>query len=806
MRKALLLFFLLILFSSINHGFAQNKTTITGSVKDSSQKPLSFVTVNLFRGTGTIQPFRSTYTDTKGAFSFSKLDTGIYLLNFSHTGYAELNRKIKLDGNPLSINDIALSPVSSLMKGVTVTARKPLIEQTDDKIVYNTESDPASKTETAIDILRKTPFVSVDGDNNIQVNGQSNFKVLLNGRETGMFTQNPKEALKGFPGALITKIEVITTPSAIYDAEGVGGIINIITQKKVVGYNGSISGFYSTQNNYSTSANINLKYDKLGVTGFYSRSGGSNMQGHNTIETVPLVPSLFTKRTIDGARVSDYFYNFGNLEISYELDSFNTISAYGNLNGGNNKMRLNQLITTEFPSSSTSNIFNQDSRYETPSATVGSDYIRKYRGIPEKEFSIRFNGSYSKNYGYNNSLQTGNGVDRFVLNNTNSLNHEYTIQSDYILPLKNGKKLESGIKGILRRASSDFESLLKYNPTDDYKINPDNSNLFNYHQEVYSIYSTYAFKVTNYNFRLGARLEHTDIEGNFLSSNASVVQHYNNLIPNFQVTRKWNQQYTSVLTYTIRLQRPYITNLNPFIDNNDSLNISYGNPNLGPQTIHNLSLQTRLQKGKTFAGITLYLFYSHDQIQQFPIFHQNTGVTETTYGNIGKEAQATLGFNINTALNNFWNIGSNLLVRYNDIRSTLDNSIARSGFSGSFNMNSSYKVTPKFTISGSGGFFKSPKTISSSTGFSNGYYQVNFGYKFFNEKLSTTINFNNFFVKDRTVKYVVDNPSFRTTNLNTVPYRVIYLGATWNFGKLKENVSKKKGVTNDDLLSGGQSN
>ena len=125
-----------------------------------------------------------------------------------------------------------------MLKEVVVNSQRPMVEQSDDKIVFNVEDDPTNKTETAIDILRKTPFITVDGEDNIKVNGKSNFKVLLNGRETSMFARNIKEALRGFPGALISKIEVITTPSAKYDGEGIGGLINIITKKKVVGYNG----------------------------------------------------------------------------------------------------------------------------------------------------------------------------------------------------------------------------------------------------------------------------------------------------------------------------------------------------------------------------------------------------------------------------------------------------------------------------------------------------------------------------------------------------------------------------------------
>src|SRR5687768_3065192 len=221
-----------LLFASPAQAQSQ-RYKIAGIVKDSAQKPLAYVTVSLFKQQQLQQPLRSSYTNDAGKFQFNSVDTGSYTVIISHTGFAEKQQDITVTDKDVSVEEVSLVRAAANMQGVVVTARKPLIEQQDDKIIFNVENDPATKTETAIDILRKTPFVSVDGDNNITVNGQTNFKVLLNGRETGMFAQNPKEALKGFPGSVITKIEVMTSPSAKYDAEGVGGVINIITKKKM---------------------------------------------------------------------------------------------------------------------------------------------------------------------------------------------------------------------------------------------------------------------------------------------------------------------------------------------------------------------------------------------------------------------------------------------------------------------------------------------------------------------------------------------------------------------------------------------
>jgi len=305
--------------------------------------------------------------------------------------------------------------------------------------------------------------------------------------------------------------------------------------------------------------------------------------------------------------------------------------------------------------------------------------------------------------------------------------------------------------------------------------------------------------------RVGTRIEYTDVDGDFMSSNTRVRQSYSNLIPNVQATRKWSNTYTTTLSYSLRLQRPYISNLNPFRSNNDSLNVFYGNPNLGPQTIHSLSLQNKLMINKTFVGITMTGSYSGDLITQYASFDRATFVNSTTYDNIGREVQLTMAVNFNTNLTPKWNLGMNGLLRYNSVRTDQANLPQNKGFSGSLFTNTSYKITSKITLSGSGGFMRSPYTLV-SLGVFQGFYQVNIARKFLKDKLSATINFNNFFRDNLRYRNVTEDDNFRRVTIFTMPYRAIYFGVTWNFGKLTENVSKKKGVTNDDLLggSGGQ--
>src|SRR4029078_5130614 len=221
-----------------------------------------------FNNTTAVQ---TTLSKDNGSFQLDKPDTGSYILSFTHTGFEEKKITIAVSSQPgdMQIEPVQLSRLTGVLKEVVVTSQRPMIEQSDDKIVFNVGDDPTAKSETAIEILRRTPFVTVDGEDNIKVNGKSNFKVLLNGRETSMFARNIKDALRGFPGALISKIEVITQPSAKYDAEGVGGIINIITKKRVAGYNGTLSSFNRTSDKLSNyNVNGNAKFGKFGVSVF----------------------------------------------------------------------------------------------------------------------------------------------------------------------------------------------------------------------------------------------------------------------------------------------------------------------------------------------------------------------------------------------------------------------------------------------------------------------------------------------------------------------------------------------------------
>ncbi|MCW3116109.1 MAG: TonB-dependent receptor [Chitinophagaceae bacterium] len=507
--------------------------------------------------------------------------------------------------------------------------------------------------------------------------------------------------MRGFPGAVISKIEVITNPSAKYDGEGIGGLINIITKKKVVGYNGSLSTFSRTSdklNNFSV--NGNAKVGKFGLSLFLHSGFSDPVLQHNINTTIPATQNIYSKRTLDGDQYASSNWNFGNAELSWEVDSLNTISLYTNIDSWSNKTVSDQTITTEFASSpSTLSFYTLNNKSNNPGVNVGSDYIKHFKKNKEREFSLRFLGEFGKNDSKLNSFQDNPGTDRYLINNSYAINNQYTIQADNSIPVSKNGKLEGGLKAILRRASSDFQSLIKYDEAANYKMNTANTDYFKYRQDVFSLYGMYNLKMKKSSFRLGARIEYTNVNGNFVSSNTQVKHNYFTLLPNIQFTNRVSTVTTLVFAYTKRLQRPYIWDLNPFVYNNDSLNISYGNPDLGPQTSHALSAQLRYGKGNTFAGINIEGSYSGNKILLYSSFDPQTGITKTTSLNIGKEFQSSLNLNFSTRITPKWNLFVNGSLRYSTVTNNSDASQSNSGFGCNFNLNTSYKITDKFTVS-----------------------------------------------------------------------------------------------------------
>lgn len=777
--------------------------TVGGRIIELSKIPAGNVNV-LLLSVKDSSVVKAAISDKTGNYKLHNIKQGSYLLSLTKPGFKKYFTSLSVSSDTV-FPELIIEEQPKELQGVTVIGKKPLIEQGDDKITYNTESDPLAASETALDILRKTPFVTVDGDGNIQVNGQSSFKVLLNGRETSMFARNVKDALRSFPGSLIKKIEIITNPSAKYDAEGVAGLINIITQKKVAGYNGGLNIVTATVGGFrNNSGSINLKYGKFGLSGFLGYGGNFRQENRTFDEMQSLQPIAFFKRISEGSELKKSYFIYGNVELSYELDSLNTFSAYFSPGGGGSNSDGASLFSIVLPSikDTVKSLFNSISDYSAPSLNTGVDYIRKFKNQPEKEVSIKLNGDFGKDNTYTNSVQDSPGIDRFIINDVKAINRQYTIQTDFIQPLGKTQKLELGAKIIIRKANSDYKSVVKYNAAEEYKVNQNNTDYFSYCQNVSSMYSTYNFKIKNISFRVGARMEHTELSGAFTTATSKVSQAYTNVLPNVLISSRSPKGSVVSLGYSMRLSRPFIWNLNPFQNNNDSLRVSKGNPDLQPQTFHTISLQWRFSSGLTFINLSLSNSFSNNQIIQYSLFNDATGITTTVPLNIGISNQTSLSGNINARFNPKFNVNINGRVSYDRIHrftSGLPREI-HSGLSGNAFLNSSYTLSSKLSASAYFGFSRQAVTLQGRYGL-NYYYGTGIVYKIFQEKLTVNLSFVNFHQRDFTFRNEFSDLNFKRLSQVSYPYRGLQVSINYRFGKLSEFVSKKRGVNNDDLLA-----
>ncbi|MCC6721660.1 MAG: TonB-dependent receptor [Bacteroidia bacterium] len=800
MRKLILGVSLLFLFLNT---YAQNSFSVKGIIADKeTQKVLAYCTISLI-DTVSSAIKSNTFTDENGKFIFNGITKGVYTFSVKSAGYETNNFvKIFIDKNTELKDTIYLTKTSRNLKEVTIISQKALLEIETDKIIYNVENDATLQGLMAIDALRKLPFITVDAEDNIQLKGSSNFKVLLNGKNTSIIAKNPKEALKSFPANLIKKIEVITEPSAKYDAEGTSGIINIITHKKIKGYNGNIFGGISSRGISNFGGSINLKTSKLGMSSYF---GGNyfNYQNQYTNE-------LYRNSLIAGKKNllhqwsnnnNNGIWYWGNIEISYDFDTLNSLSFYITPGGGysNGNQYQNSDNSDSLGTITESYINSSKTNNNNPSFDLGIDYMKKFKDNDEHELSfsvskeINFNiTSFTSNIDYFNKL------DKSIKSSNYSQNNEYTFKLDYEKPFKEKKKLETGAKFIIRNLTSDYEMKQKADSSEVFYLLPQQSNSIKYNQYVGSMFSTYAMQYKKARIKVGLRLENTWINAEFNKDSLPFEKQYLSLIPTLGFSKKIKKKNTIRINYSRRVQRPWMHYLNPYINNLDPKAISYGNPNLTPEKTHNINVSYNYFFSQNSLDVSISNSYTDDVITSYTKIDSN-GVSFTSYYNIA--TSNTTGLNISLWGMFFKKI--QIWLGYNssyvNIVHKLDKSRNRSGFSHRGNGNFTWNFNKGFSSTLGAWVWQGAPTLQSTKPL-NYSYNISLRKSFFKKKLNVGLVANNFFEKKQTLKTITEDPLFYQESISKNNFfRYYSFSLNYSFGKLKENVSRKKGSGNDDL-------
>lgn len=815
MKKLLLLTVTLCLFvlnaqaQFPTGGFGKKKESIKGFIAgqlidSTTNEAVPYATVVL-KKFGSDKEVNGVLSDDDGQFRMVDVPADKYDMYVSFLGYNE--RKIVVETTPakpdLNVGSIMLLPAAYMLDQVEITDQRSLTEVKVDKIVYNAEQDASITGGDATEVLRNVPLLSVDFDGNVSLRGSSNLQILINGKPSGMFSSNVADALKMIPANEIKSVEVITTPSAKYDGEGSGGIINIITKKKTAdGYSGAVSASIGNRQNNAT-ASINGAKGRFGVNGNGSVFYSNPIDAINTFTRTDIINNQ--ERILDQNGIT----NTSRLGFRGSAGAFYDFNAYNSLNTSFSTRGFSTNTDGSLDGQLIDPIFNQGYTFSRDQGGVngrsGYDWSTDYKRTFEekdKELVIAFQLSGDENIADNNILQTfSNSIptrDELIINDGDNL--ESTIQIDYVEPLPRSVKLEVGAKTVLRNIDSDYQYSVRSDGS--YVVDSRRSNVFNYNQDVIAGYASFNFVLAKkFSVVAGLRYEGTAISGEFNDGAEIQSNAYQNFLPNLIISRSLKNFQTIKLSYNQRIQRPSLNFINPFQNSVDSLNIQVGNPDLTPEIVHqvDLSYNTFIKGFGIFSS--LYYRNTQDIIQQLLKINES-GVGFNTYENVG--INNSIGLNLFTTKNvNAFTIRGGFNLATFNYSSKLENVEVtnpsgfeyNANFGGSINLPKDFKIdffgflrSPRFTIQG-----KQPNFSIYGMGIKKEFTKIKASLGI---RLIEPFNEYKFFDSNQS------GDGFKLENSFGIPFRSIGISFDYRFGNLKFK-ERKTNIKNNDLIQGG---
>ena len=652
---------------------AMAQTTVKGTLMDETLGEAEpFATIRVFKAGKTEKPVAMFLTDENGQFSQEVKGKGKFDIVFSSVGKEDLKMTITLgQENPLSLDTLYIKENATMLKGVEIVAQKPLVKMEVDKMSYNVAEDEDSKSNTVLDMLRKVPMVTVDGQDNITVNGSSSFKVYVDGMPNVMFSANPSMVFKSMPATAVKSIEVMTNPGAKYDAEGAAGVLNIVMNKQdpqaaqsLNGYNGTLRATAGNKQ-LGASAFINGQQGKLSysanVMTSYNRPGNTNTEMEQ-IQDNGMSQLLTSENNVKTP------FTMGSLSLGYQIDPMSTLNLTAQVNSMTMKSSGTSLTTMG------GNSFGSDFSYKSTTDTKMSrtsfngsiDYQRFFNQEHTQSLALTYQLNYSPatTEMHNDFNTTSDYIDltnRYSDNHDKTTNH--TFQLDYTMPLGTGQTLSLGGKLQLHDATSDSKYYLK----DIY--DPNTSSEYEYKNSILAGYGEYAGNFGKLGAKAGLRYEYTwqDVKYH-LGNGEDFKKDYGSLVPTASLQYNLGVGSNLGLTYNMRISRPGISYLNPYVDKTNPIAISYGNPELDVEKNHNLSLVYNMFTSKLMVNLNLRHNFVDNAISQYS-FYDSDNLLNTTYGNVVQRHQTGISGYVNYLLTKDTRLFFNGGLNYTDLRS-----------------------------------------------------------------------------------------------------------------------------------------
>ncbi len=788
-------------------GLADPDIPVKGTVIDSvSGEGISYVTIQIENNGNVVQRLAS---DESGKFSFTLNTAGNYNILLHSVGYQMKKTKFvpKQSGTGFDLGKITLTPSNEQVKEVTVSALKPLVRSEAEKLIYNVESDPESTTSNALDMLRKVPMVSVDGEDNVKLRGISGVKFLINGKTSSMLDQNAKEVLRSMPSNTIKDIEVITNPSSKYEAEGSAGIINIVTTRKTPdGFNGRLNAGLTSRESYNGNIYFASKIHKFiySVNLALNHWNSEDVYNKSSRETYISTSNRYSEKKWYGDNSSNW--NTLNTEASYEIDSLNLVSfsVVGRLGEFNQTghTEVNDFDINHSPSMGFQNWFNSGGNYNFLSGNV--DYQKLFR----KEgnvLTISYRHEYSPGdrRSDNNVLGTVNFAGYHQKISSDMMNNEGTLQIDYVNEIDKKHQIETGYKQIWRTSNTTSDYLIFDEEQNKWIQDITRINDLDYKQSVMGIYLIYDLKLEKTELKIGLRGENTVNHG-FLKSveDTTFANRMFNLVPYLLFSKNFEKDRSLKLSFTQRLGRPWIGLLNPFRNDADPQNIRTGNPNLETEVTNNLDFSFNKFTQKNNFGINLNGSFSNNLIVN-DVSIQPNGVKFYTFSNSGENRYVSANIFGSSKLTKKLNINATLGSNYTSIRSNTEENDKTSGWNFSGNVDLVYKITGNTTFLAGGGD-NSGYIWFQYKGSSYHWYYLTCQQDILKKKVKLEARFDSRFNKYYRGKSETFNKDFFESSRGRNYARIITLRFSYNFGTMKDQVKKSKtSIRNDDLKQGG---
>lgn len=813
--KHILLFGLSLIMFNIALAQAPAKGKLSGSITDpTTGQPVEYATIAIIDPT-TKKPINGTVADGKGKFVVKDIPNGSYEVAISFIGFETISKKIEISdkNDDIDLGKISLNPSVQVLNEITVQGEKSLIEDKVDRMIYNAENDITSKGGDASDVLKRVPLLTVDLDGNVSIRGSENIRVLINNRPSTITAGSVADALKQIPADDIKSVEVITSPSAKYDAEGTSGIINIITKKTVL--EGATMNVNSSFGNRGSNLGLRggYKKGKVGLSlGGWGRYGYNTLGSFdNTQKTGSGSTESITKQFAD-TRGTNLRANY-TLGLDYDFNDKNFFTTSFRFGSRGSNDYQDHLYTQTFKNNTLeNNLRNVVSDNGSNSIDINFNYTHLY---PQKQKELSILGMYGLDDGSNDfeniTIDTLSFSTLSRLKNINSsTNEELAIQADFQTPLGDKQLVEVGGKQTMRTALSDYQYFSAqgfdpYAPATNQKL----SNVFNYQQNVSAGYLSYTLNLNKYSFKAGGRYEYTTIDAFYQDEAPINIPAYGIFVPTINAARKLKNNNMIKAAFNRRIQRPSIRYLNPNIQASNPLNVTNGNPALDPEYTDNYELSYSTYIKSTSLNFTAFARNTNNSIQRVSDIFGDT--VRTTYQNIGAESAYGTSVNANIIIGNKFTLNGGTELYY----SILDNNVPdplynahNTGWVISGRLFGSYKLTDDWNVQ----FFSYARGKRVQLqGFQGGYgmYSLGLSKNLPNKRGSIGFGAENFLGNSITIKSETISPVINQ-QITTVRQNLNFkININLRFGKIEGNNRSassrrsRRTISNDDLKEAG---